>query len=909
MSEEADVVATDLTGLLVATGFQVVLSLGLIAGFSVLRPRNKRVYEPRSKYAPPEKRPQTLDWRPTAWIQPSLKTKEDDLVSKIGLDAVMFLRFLWFSVQFFLGLTAVGIPLCIFHFYIQPSKAEQKDGAAFPNPELATLTMKQLSKKPNILWLHAVLVYLFSAYAYWLLYKMWMDWIGYRRAFFLTPEYQEGHHNRTLLLTNIPEDMRSVDGVMRFMHGMHLKHDADQAVIGRNVEELPDLIREHQEETARIEDAFAKYFQNSNRPTHRIDRSCCCFGGEKVDTITHCGERLHRLEEQIYEMRARGDTAFAPSPYAFVSYKCAQDTHFVANKLQGPGAVALRSNSLNPPAIKLSPNFDDIIWDNLGITTKIRRSRQLIAVMLVVGVSIAWTPFILLVTAVTGQAQLQRYAPWLARWMARSKAASVFFSSVLIPILFALLQILPPIGFGYLARFQGISSKTGSDKSVMHKFFAFQVYQYAAILLASLSTATIGQYLSGGGSFQSISQSLLHEASLAYMQKSNFFMTIIVTELSSVGLELMQGIPLAIHFIRRHFFSNTPRKEFEYKQPPDLPYGAVYAQLLIKFLLGVSYSVAVPLILPFTSLFFSVAYLVYKYQLLYVYETPLETGGSWWPKVFTLVCASMAAFQTMTLGGILLVTGSNTRGQATMVFIAVVFNVVFWWSCRRWLAPQGQFVSKRVPGSEKNSATITRPTNSHEDESLEDRVYNPALVKPLQHVWVWPRSREILHKYYQSQYYDLDDYIRKKAPLRPKVTNQYDDVEEDLKRKTTSRRNAKRVISFHRRHPLHLTRDDAEQPPELEAVAQQAGEDLPVLVATEDDGADYPDDVEYAASPSSISLRPVRSVYKRDDAVPRPAETLSIRPYYHQQMRVPANGEHTPDEDIRRIPASRDRTY
>lgn len=47
--------------------------------------------------------------------------------------------------------------------------------------------------------------------------------------------------------------------------------------------------------------------------------------------------------------------------------------------------------------------------------------------------------------------------------------------------------------------------------------------------------------------------------------------------------------------------------------------GIVYPQALLIWTLGVTYSIISPLILPFATLYFGVAYLVYKYKFLFVY--------------------------------------------------------------------------------------------------------------------------------------------------------------------------------------------------------------------------------------------------------------------------------------------------
>ncbi|KNC99770.1 uncharacterized protein SPPG_05148 [Spizellomyces punctatus DAOM BR117] len=841
---------TDLAGVVTAAGLQTAISIGLFIGFSLLRPRNKIVYEPRSKFAPEQKRPQPLSGIPTAWLRPTLFTNENQLVDKIGLDAVMFLRFIRLCFQFFLGLTCIGIPLCIFHFYAPRfTGGSNRDSVNSPDkqtdqksPQLAALTINNVYHESSWFWMHAVLVWVFSMYAYYLMYRLWMDWIRFRREFFFSSEFQSAFHNRTLILTNLPDSMRSPQDVTEFMTSLNLKDSIRQAVIGREVGDLPKLIEEHQKVTAKLEDVLAIYLKDpyrvpTKRPTHKINKKLLIFGGQKVDSIEYCSGRLHALEREIYELRSKGDHHFKPNANAFVSFRSVQAAHSAAIKLNGVAAVALRSRSLSPPSVKLSPDFDDIIWQNVGISAAIRHTRRLMALGIVIAVTLSWSFLIIFITGLVSLGTIEKYVPKLAEWIEERKAATVILTSIIAPVLFSVLQILPPIGFRFLARFQGVLSSSGVEKSVMHKVFAFQVYQYAAILLINLSATTIGSILNfSNGDVGASTRSIFNSIAVAFIDKSSFFIAMIVTGMTSIAIELIQGVPLVLGFIKRHLFANTPRKEFDYNQAPALPYGPIYALILIKFLLGVCYSVAAPLILPFTSAFFFAAYLVYKYQLIYVYETPLETGGTWWPKVFTLLCICIGSFQLMTLGAILLIaTGVSAEGngkrQAIMLVVLMCLNVVYWWACRRWLAPQG-FMSK------SDLELVESAGKWNDNEELEDRVYNPALVKPLWRVWVWKQAREVQDKYYTPEYQDIEDFIRKTRPVSVGGRGEVGSTDDFTEVAGTIRRNAKRVLSFYHRHPLHSTSPNAEAPPELEHVAQEAGESLPIVVAVPDDEQD-----------------------------------------------------------------------
>jgi hypothetical protein len=55
----------------------------------------------------------------------------------------------------------------------------------------------------------------------------------------------------------------------------------------------------------------------------------------------------------------------------------------------------------------------------------------------------------------------------------------------------------------------------------------------------------------------------------------------------------------------------------ELNAPPVVNYGVVYPQSILIFVITLLYSVSQPLILLFGALYFGVAYVVYKYRLLF----------------------------------------------------------------------------------------------------------------------------------------------------------------------------------------------------------------------------------------------------------------------------------------------------
>lgn len=84
--------------------------------FSILRPRHKLVYAPRLKYVGEKEAPPPIGNGIFSWLRPVWQLSDEDLLDKIGLDAVLFLRFWRMCRNIFICLgigSAVIIPFNI----------------------------------------------------------------------------------------------------------------------------------------------------------------------------------------------------------------------------------------------------------------------------------------------------------------------------------------------------------------------------------------------------------------------------------------------------------------------------------------------------------------------------------------------------------------------------------------------------------------------------------------------------------------------------------------------------------------------------------------------------------------------------------------------------------------------------
>jgi hypothetical protein len=152
---------TDLQALLVSFGVQAAIGVALFGMFSAMRPANRTVYEPRQKYLPDYKKPPKLGAAFLDWTH-VLKLNDLDQVEKLGMDAVMFLRFCRFLALYFTYLLVIALPLLLLHYFSSP----RTDGEV-----LTFLTMQHVDPRSPLVWLHTAAAYITSILFYCILYN------------------------------------------------------------------------------------------------------------------------------------------------------------------------------------------------------------------------------------------------------------------------------------------------------------------------------------------------------------------------------------------------------------------------------------------------------------------------------------------------------------------------------------------------------------------------------------------------------------------------------------------------------------------------------------------------------------------------------------------------------------------
>jgi len=659
-----------------AVGSQValmsIISVVTILSFNLLRPKNKMIYEPKVKYHVGDKPPPRISDSLFGWLPPLIHTKEPELVDKVGLDAVTFLRFGRLMRWLFLGVTLLtcGILLPINAVY-NLKKVDKAD-----RDVLSMLTIRNVSG--NILFVHVAVTYLITFLIIGLVYIHWKKMVELRRQWYRSPEYLESFYARTLQVTQVPKKYQSDEGIKAIFETYKVPYPTTSVHIGRRVGRLPELIEYHNATVRELETYLVKYLRKGTlgktRPTVRIGGMCGC-GGERRDAIEFYTEKLKRTEAAIDEYRGQIDTRKA-EPYGFASMAAVPYAHIVARQLNGKHPKGTD--------IALAPNPKDIIWENMHKTPSEIRAKRTIGFLWLALVCFFNTVPLFVISVLANLDQIKTYVSFLNKWAIASPSSFAVVSGVLPPTVSGVFGFFLPIIMRWLSQFMGGLTHSKLDRQVIGHYFAFliisQLIVFTLIGVIFNAVQTIVAEV-GKDSFKDIINglhTLPSKINQTYIDQASYWLTYFPLRGFLVIFDLAQIVNLVWISIKTRIFGRTPRDIREWTQPPEFRYSIYYSNMLFMAAVGLIFAPLAPLVALAAGVVFWMSSWVYKYQLMFVYITKVETGGRLWNVVINrlmFIVVLMQALMVLTIG---LQYGFKTLyWLATIppIFIVAIFKI------------------------------------------------------------------------------------------------------------------------------------------------------------------------------------------------------------------------------------------
>lgn len=369
--------------------------------------------------------------------------------------------------------------------------------------------------------------------------------------------------------------------------------------------------------------------------------------GKKIDRLEYLAQQFRDADEAVRKRR-RGK--FRPTGVGFVTFETLAGAQIAAQTVHYPVPAALECS--------LAPEPRDVYWDNLTLSTVSKHSRKLVVFVLLFLLLGLWAIPVSWLASLLSWDNIQDSAPRLADFLDDYPPIRAFVQTSLPSLALVSFNGLLPYLLEMLSVLQGLQARSWIEYSLLKKYHLSILFTTLFVFVAA-STFQLLQDLSTSP------MKVLDKLATTLPGARNLFVAFVM--LNGIALMPLQLLQLAV-IIPRFFsvmFARTPRDYAELNAPPQINLGRVYPQALLVFTIGLTYSVISPLILPFTTLYFGIAYLVYKYKLLFVFYRPYESRGQAWPIAHNRCVLAITIFQVF-------MTGLFTVRQAWMLAIIMI---------------------------------------------------------------------------------------------------------------------------------------------------------------------------------------------------------------------------------------------
>ncbi|KAH7849231.1 hypothetical protein Vadar_014901 [Vaccinium darrowii] len=634
----------DLGAILIAAGINLVICIGLFSVYSGLRerPSCENVY---FRGRPPHFRSYRRSFVRfiPRWMQEAWQASEEEILAAGGLDAVVFLRLITFSIQIFSIAAIFCLPLIPFNY-----SGKEMLRQHIPSLPLDVFTIGNVREGSKWLWLHCLALYIISSSACVLLFlenknitKMRLEHIA---GSSLNPRYF------TILVRAIPssrEESHS-DSLRNFFTKYHAPGYLSHQMVYR-----PGTVKKFMNDAS-------KMIKCTSTEQFGTDSKNCylCVGNAYSFEVLSSEPESARSRNDVADPNLRDQECAA----ALVFFKT-RSAALVASQV-------LQSEDLRSWVTDLAPEPHDVYWKNLSIPYQQlwrRRTAILFASSLFVIL------FMVLVAFVQGfvhPEELEKVFPFLRDVLKKKFMDSLITGYLPSVVLMLFLYAVPPT-MVLFSTIEGPISRIGRKKNACSKFLYFLIWN---VFFVSVSSADIMQRLSMDSSPKDIAA----ELATTVPRQATFFMNYVLTSgWMSLAFEILQPCALVCNFFCKYILR---KKEEPSNGTLSFPYHTEIPKVLLFGFLGFTYSPMAPLILPILLVYFLLASLIYRNQILNVYAMKYQSGGQFWPVMHNTIIFSLVLTQVLVIGVFGL---KRTPVAAASVVPLICFTLVFNKYCRQ----------------------------------------------------------------------------------------------------------------------------------------------------------------------------------------------------------------------------------
>ncbi|CAM8939069.1 unnamed protein product [Rhodiola kirilowii] len=612
----------NIAALLTSAGINIGMCVLLLSLYSILRkqPTNYDVYFARRiAQVQGDQRHDPFCFErfvPSAsWLVKAWETTEDELLGDAGLDALVFIRIIVFSIRIFAIAAVVGIFMVLpLNYYGQEMQHKE-----IPSESLGVFTISNVMGGSQWFWAHVVALYIITGSACLLLYFENKS-LSSMRLGHITQSHTNPSHF-AVLVRSIP--WSSKESYSDTVRNYFTKYYAS-SYLSHQMVHLCGTVRKLVSSATKIYKVIiSTSIEQGSKPILRCGLCGTTTSSFKILSSEESTKPTGGFKSMESGSRENDCSA------AFVFFRNRYSAYIASKVLQ----------STNPMlwVTDLAPEPHDVYWSNLCIPYRqlwFRRIATLIATVVFMFVFLGPVAF---VQGLTELDHLTKMFPFLRGLLKRPYINRVVTGYLPSVVLLLFLYAVPPVMM-LLAELEGSISRSGRKKSACTKVLYFTIWNVFFVNVFS------GTYLKQLDSLFVI-KDIPGQLGQAVPASASFFMTYVFTSgWTSLAVEMMQPFVLIYNNFLRYVLQKDPPAS----DVMSFPYHTELPRVLLFGLIGFCCAVLAPLILPFLLIYFSIAFLVYKNQFINVYVTKYDTGGQFWPiahnaTIFSLVLAQIIA--------------------------------------------------------------------------------------------------------------------------------------------------------------------------------------------------------------------------------------------------------------------------
>ncbi|KAF5701493.1 RSN1 [Fusarium mundagurra] len=527
------------------------------------------------------------------------------------------------------------------------------------------------SEKRNRLYAHCFVAWVVYAFVMYAIMREFFFYINLRQAFVSTPQFAKRLSSQTVLFTSVPKECLNEDCIRSIFPS------SARIWIAGDTTELDRITQARDSVAMRFEKGETEWIRQCNKERIKFKMK---RDNEARRTTSSASDSESENPVTGYRYQDKRPT-HRISPLGLIGEKDKwlageyekHTAFFVEFSTQYDAQVAFLTAAHHLP-LQISPRFigiksNEVIWKNLNYSWWQVTIRRCVIYAIITSLVVFWAVPVTVVSIIT-QLNLMKSLPGLT-WIQNIPPVLLGVISGLLPsIALSILMSLVPEFIRSCARWSGCVSLSQAELFTQKAHFVFQVLQ--VFLVQTLSNSFISSLVAVLRSPNNVFSILSSSVPTA----SNFYISFFIVQGLSIATGVVTQLFGFIMFtLSSKLTSKTPRMIYDkWTTFRTISLGGLMPIYTNMAVISIIYSIIAPFLLLWSTISMGLLYLAYRYNVLYVVDTDVDTCGLVYHQALKQLLFSLYVAE-MCLFGMFVV--SKAAGPAFLMIIFLALTIVY----------------------------------------------------------------------------------------------------------------------------------------------------------------------------------------------------------------------------------------